>query len=169
MKKFTIVVAIFALFCVFESNAQNPMPVGSAQINLGVGFSNWGVPFYAGFDYGIDRDFTLGAEFSYRAYNENWHNKDWNHTVMGFSGNANYHFNSLFKLQNKKIDIYAGINVGFFVWKSPDYYEGDHSSALGLGGQFGLRYYLSNSVGLNLEFGGGNSFSGGKLGLTFRL
>jgi len=40
---------------------------------------------------------------------------------------------------------------------------------LGLGAQVGGRYYISNKVALNLEFGGGNAFSGGKFGLTFKL
>ncbi len=167
MRKITLYLALF--FCAFALEAQNPLPQGSAQINVGFGFSSWGVPFYAGFDYGIDRDFTIGAEFSYRSYDDNWNHRNWHHSIMGFSGNANYHFNSLFKIRNSKIDLYAGINVGFFVWSSDNDYDGDYTSGLGLGGQIGMRYYLSRSVGLNLEFGGGNSFSGGKLGLTFRL
>jgi hypothetical protein len=66
-------------------------------------------------------------------------------------------------------DIYAGVNVGFYVWNSPDRYTGSHSSGLGLGGQLGVRYFFTNSIGLNLEFGGGNAFNGGKIGLSFRL
>jgi hypothetical protein len=69
----------------------------------------------------------------------------------------------------KKWDFYAGLNIGFYVWSSPNDYKGSNSSGLGLGAQIGGRYYLSNKVGLNLELGGGNAFSGGKFGLTFKL
>jgi hypothetical protein len=40
---------------------------------------------------------------------------------------------------------------------------------VGLGAQIGGRYYLSDKVGLNLEFGGGNAFSGGKFGVSIKL
>lgn len=148
--------------------SQNPLPVGKTQLNLGVGLSGWGVPIYIGFDHGIHRDFTLGAEASFRSYNENWKNNRYRHNITGISGNANYHFNNALEM-SKVWDLYAGVNLGFFVWNSPDNYDGNHSSGLGLGAQIGTRYYVSNKVGLNLEFGGGNAFSGGKFGVTIKL
>jgi hypothetical protein len=66
-------------------------------------------------------------------------------------------------------DFYAGLNIGFYIWSSPNNYYGTHSSGLGLGAQVGGRYFFSKNAGLNLEFGGGNAFSGGKFGLTFKL
>jgi len=66
-------------------------------------------------------------------------------------------------------DFYAGINIGFFIWNSPNDYEGSHTSGLGLGAQIGGRYYFNNRVGLNLEFGGGNAFSGGKIGVSIKF
>jgi len=50
---------------------QSPVSVGKTQLNLGVGFSGWGVPFYIGLDYGIHKDIPLGGEFSYRSYRDN--------------------------------------------------------------------------------------------------
>jgi len=40
---------------------------------------------------------------------------------------------------------------------------------MGRGAQIGGRYYFTQKVGINLELGGGNAFSGGKIGLTFKL
>jgi hypothetical protein len=57
-------------------------------------------------------------------------------------------------------DFYAGLNLGFYNWNSPNDYEGSHNSGLGLGAQIGGRYFFNNKVGINLEFGGGNAFSG---------
>ncbi|MEQ9465790.1 MAG: hypothetical protein RLN88_00175 [Ekhidna sp.] len=148
--------------------SQSPLPVGKTQLNFGVGLSSWGVPVYIGFDHSVHKDITVGGEFSYRSYKENWRNDNYNHSVMGFSGNGNYHFNSLLDI-SQQWDFYAGLNVGFYVWSSPNNYDGDRSSGLGLGAQVGGRYYFSDKVGLNLEVGGGNTLSGGKLGITIKL
>jgi len=150
------------------SFSQSPLPVGRTQFNAGVGLSGWGVPFFIGIDHSVHKDITIGGELSYRSYRENWANTHYNHNIMGFSGNGNYHFNSLFNIP-QKWDFYAGLNLGFYVWSSPDDYDGDNNSGLGLGAQIGGRYYFSDRVGLNLEFGSGNAFSGGKLGITIKL
>ncbi len=148
--------------------AQSPIAKGESQINLGVGLSSWGVPVYLGFDYGIHPDVTMGAEASFRSFNDNWRSHRYRHSVIGIQGNVNYHFNRVLSIPSPW-DFYAGLNIGFFSWRSPKDYEGSYTSGLGLGAQIGGRYYLSNKVGLNLEFGGGNAFSGGKFGLTFKL
>ena len=159
---------LFFMIVVSAANAQNPLPKGKSQLNVGVGLSGWGIPVYLGIDHGISTDFTLGGELSYRSYNENWGNNKYRHGITGISGNLNYHFNRVLKIP-KEFDLYAGANIGFYVWSSPDSYNGDHTSGLGLGGQVGGRYYFNDKLGLNLEVGGGNAFSGGKFGLTIRL
>lgn len=148
--------------------AQNPLSKGHSQINAGVGLSSWGVPVYLGFDHGIHPDISLGVELSFRGYNDNWHNHKYKHSVTGLSGNANYHFNTILNIPSNW-DFYAGLNLGFYIWNSPNEYEGTHTSGLGLGAQIGGRYFFSKKVGINLEFGGGNAFSGGKFGLTIKI
>lgn len=166
MKKVILSMA-FALISVFAFS-QHSHSDGRTQLNVGVGMSDWGVPLYVGFDSYISNDVTLGAEFSYRSYRDDYQSVSYHHNIMGFSGNANYHFNSLLELSDKW-DLYAGVNLGFYSWSSPDNYGGHNNSGLGLGGQFGGRVYLTNRLGLNLEFGGGNAFSGGKLGVTIKI
>ena len=148
--------------------SQNPVNRRYTQINAGVGLSGWGVPFYVGLDHYITHDISLGGEFSYRGYNEHYQSYYYNHNIIGISGNLNYHLNSLLNIPSRW-DFYLGPNIGFYSWTSPDGYTGNHSSGLGLGGQVGARYYFTNKVGINLEFGGGNAFAGGKLGLSFPL
>ncbi len=160
--------ASVVLFLSVNVYGQSPLPVGTSQLNVGVGLSNWGVPVFLGIDYSIHPDITVGGELSYRSYRENWSNNYYNHNVAGFSGNGNYHLNSLLDIP-RNWDFYAGLNLGFYVWSSPNNYDGSHTSGLGLGGQIGGRYYISDKVGLNLEFGGGNAFSGGKLGVSIKL
>lgn len=148
--------------------AQGPVSKGESQINFGVGLSSWGIPVYLGFDHGIHPDITLGAELSYRSYDNNWNKHKYNHTVIGILGNANYHFNTILEIPSPW-DFYAGLNIGFYNWQSPNEYEGSHNSGLGLGAQIGGRYYFSNTVGINLEFGGGNGFNGGKFGISIKI
>jgi outer membrane immunogenic protein len=148
--------------------AQSPISKGESQLNAGIGLSSWGVPVYIGFDHGVHPDITVGGELSYRSYQDDYNYKDYDHSVYGISANGNYHFNHALKIP-KKWDFYAGLNLGFYIWESPNEYHGSHTSELGIGAQVGGRYYFNNKVGLNLEFGGGNAFSGGKLGLSFRL
>ncbi|MBN2893871.1 MAG: hypothetical protein JXL97_18525 [Bacteroidales bacterium] len=168
MKKSLYIIAV-ALFLISGSAfSQSPLPIGKTQLNFGVGLSSWGIPFYVGIDYSVHPDITIGGELSYRSYHEKWKDKYYYHNVMGFSGNGNYHFNSLLNL-SQRWDFYAGLNLGFYIWLSPNDYYGDYNSGLGLGAQIGGRFYLSKKVALNLEIGGGNAFSGGKFGLSVIL
>lgn len=169
MKKNILIFIVAFVGIAYSVQSQSPLPVGRSQINFGLGLSDWGVPVYFGLDHSVHKDITIGGEFSYRGYYENYRGVHYGHDIMGFSGNGNYHFNSLMGIP-RNWDFYAGLNLGFYVWNnSPDSYPGSHSSGLGLGAQVGGRYYFTNKVGLNLEFGGGNSFSGGKIGLTIKL
>jgi outer membrane immunogenic protein len=166
MKKLFLL-ATFAVISAF-SFGQNSSWQGRNQLNFGIGLSEWGVPFYIGFDHYVHKDITIGGELSYRSYDEKDHNYSYHHSITGLSANGNYHFNTVLKIP-RNWDFYAGLNLGFYIWTSPNAYVGSHESGLGLAGQIGGRYYFSNRIGLNLEFGGGNAFSGGKFGLTFKL
>lgn len=168
MKKRTTILAFLLLLFSFTAFSQSPIPKGSAQLNAGVGLSEWGIPFYVGFDFGVHEDITVGGEFSFRSFEENWKQNKYKHSIMGFSGNGNYHFNRILNIP-QNWDFYAGLNIGFYVWESPNAYPGSHTSGLGLGGQVGGRYYFNDKLGLNLEFGSGNAFSGGKFGLSIKL
>jgi outer membrane immunogenic protein len=164
------------------SYSQNPLAKGQFDLNAGLGFSTWGIPFYIGADYGIHKDVTLGAEFSYRSHTHYWNgNKNYpgmyyRHSSTGLLFNGNYHFNSLLDIP-KEWDFYAGANVGLFFISDnrPDYIDvrGDdyryYGTSLGLGLQVGGRYFFTDRFGLNLEFGGGNVFSSGKFGVTFKF
>ena len=167
MKRWFIVLVVM-MYVTASAVAQSPVAKGKAQFNAGIGLSAWHVPVYAGFDIGVHRDITVGGELSFNSYGYYWPHEEYYHSIIGISGNGNYHFNSLLKIPSRW-DLYAGLNLGFFVWNSPERYNYSHSSGIGLGGQIGGRYYFTPKFGINLEFGGGNAFSGGKFGVSFRL
>jgi outer membrane immunogenic protein len=157
------------LLCAFGlSYSQSPLPVGQAQVNFGLGISGWGVPVYVGLDYSILRDVTIGGELSYRSYRDDWGYYYYNQRIIGISGNGNYHFNTLLHIP-RKYDFYAGANLGVYIWNSPSDYHGPNNTGIGVGAQVGGRYYFSKRGALNLELGGGNVFSDGKIGLSFKL
>jgi hypothetical protein len=116
----------------------------------------------------VHPDVTVGGEFSYRSFNENIVGRKYGISVIGLSANGNYHFNTILEIPSN-IDFYAGLNLGFYIWNTSGGYPGSGSSGLGLGAQIGGRYYFTNKLGVNLELGGGNSFSGGKLGLSVKF
>jgi outer membrane immunogenic protein len=137
------------------------------QLNAGFGLSSWGIPVYAGMDFGVAPDITVGFEGSFRSYNQNYAGVGAS-TILGIAGNGNYHFNRLLKIPSK-FDFYAGLNLGFYFWSSPSNYPGSGTSGLGAGAQVGGRYFFTDKFGLNLEFGGANTFGGGKFGITYRF
>lgn len=167
MKKVTVILSII-LFVASYAHAQAPLGKGGKQFNAGLGFSSKGMPLYMGLDFGVHKDFTLGIEGSFRSYSETWKNYHYSHSIFGFSGNGNYHFNTILEIPSNW-DFYAGLNLGFYIWSSPSGYGGSETSGLGLAGQIGGRYFINRKFGLNLEFGGGNAFSGGKFGITVKI
>lgn len=158
----------FLTFCLILISgitfAQSPISEGQLQLNLGAGFSDWGTPVYVGVDYGVHPDITIGGEASFKSF----HKWGFDHDVVGLSANVNYHFNTVLQIPSNW-DFYAGLNAGFFIWSSAHGYDGNHSSGLGLGAQVGGRYYWNDRWGINLEFGGGNEFNGGKIGVSLKF
>jgi outer membrane immunogenic protein len=165
MKK-SITILLLSFITALAVNSQSPLGKGNKQLNAGFGFSGWGVPLYVGLDFGVNKDISLGIEGSFRSYNQNYTGSSYKSTIFGFSGNGNYHFNTILDIPSNW-DFYAGLNIGYYFWYTPSDYPGTSSSGLGLGAQIGGRYFFSKNFGLNLEFGGGNEFSEGKFGITY--
>jgi outer membrane immunogenic protein len=164
MKKF-ITIIFLSFITLLAVNSQNPHE-NRNQLNAGIGLSGWGVPVYVGLDFGIRRDVSFGMEGSFRSFNQNYTGSIYNSSIVGLSGNFNYHFNRILDIP-RNWDFYAGLNLGYYFWHTPSDYPGTGSSGLGLGAQIGGRYYLNNRFALNLEVGGGNAFSEGKFGISY--
>ncbi len=180
MKK---ILLVFALSFSLATFSQGTLKNGSAQLNAGLGFSGWGTPVFVGLDFGVGSNFTLGGEFSYRSYSNNYNygynnNYEYNYSIIGLGGNINYHFNQVFDLPSKW-DLYAGASLNYYIWNNSYKYKGTDSnnvfnpnyantSGVGFGLQAGVRYFFNNHWAINLETGGGSIF-GGKIGLTYKF
>jgi len=150
MKKSIFVIMLMAFS--FSMMAQSPLPKGGTQLNAGFGLDDEGeLPVYAGVDFGIANNLTLGPYVGISG------------EYVSITGNLNYHFDELFGL-DPDWNIYAGINAGFVSDTNDD--NGDNDDGFGIGAQLGARYFFSDNIGVNLEAGGGNQVSGGKLGIT---
>jgi outer membrane immunogenic protein len=163
-----ILLTVSSLLLVTSLFAQAPIAKGQAQLNAGIGLSSYGIPVYVGVDFGVHPDITVGAELSYRSFHENYYGYKYNHSVIGLLANGNYHFNRILKIASPW-DLYAGLNLGFYSWKTDGDYHGDHNSGVGLGIQVGGRYYFNNKVGINLEVAAGNTVADGKVGISVKL
>ena len=180
MKKILACASLF--FAVATASAQGALEQNKVQINGGVGLSGFGVPVYLGLDYGVARDFTIGAEASYSSKKMSGGYFDDKYSFFGFGVNGNYHFDRLLKLPNE-FNLYAGATLGYYnvsnskTYTGPtgleSYYENLHTSfavsGFDLGLQIGGRYFFTKNRGLNLQFGGGINTFGGRIGLTYKL
>ncbi|OXA79251.1 hypothetical protein B0A58_03835 [Flavobacterium branchiophilum NBRC 15030 = ATCC 35035] len=160
MKKFMY----FGLFLMSSGSifAQSPLEKGGLQINAGFGTSSWGTPVYAGLDYGLMENITIGGEVSYRSKTDN----GFKYSALGIVANGNYHFNELLQIPSQW-DLYGGANLGYYNWTS-NITNSNYNSGLELGLQVGGRYFFNDKFGVNLELGGGG-VSGGKIGVTYKL
>lgn len=170
MKKIALVLALFAFGF---ANAQAPLEEGGLQLNAGFGTSGWGTPVYAGLDYGIATNFTIGGELSYQSYNQNigFGGSDLKSSILGLQANGNYHFNEVLNIPSQW-DFYAGANLNYYSWSSKvngEKYNYDGADNFGLGLQVGGRYFFNDKFGVNLQLGGGNVVSGAKIGITYKL
>ena len=68
--------------------SQGTMPIGQAQLNMGVGLSEYGTPIYVGIDFGAIRNVSIGGEMSFRSYNEYWDQFYYRRNIIGISANA---------------------------------------------------------------------------------
>jgi hypothetical protein len=132
--------------------AQSPLGEGGKQFNFGLGLYDISVPVYLGVDFGVHPDITVGGQAVF----------DLGFDYLGLSARGDYHFNTLLEIP-RDWDFYAGLNIGFAVAINDDF-----NDDLDLGLQVGGRYYWSD-WGINLEIGGGNLASGGRIGLSKRF
>ena len=172
MKKINVIILIL-LTGVTASFAQGSLGKGAKQFNAGIGFSNWGVPIYAGLDFGVHESITIGPRVSYRSYSDNYFGDSYKQSLFVLGFNGNYHFNKLLNIASPW-DVYAGLTLGYYIWSDVkwsnnafDGYDG-RGSGIGLDAQIGARYFFSPKFGLNLEFGGGTG-TGGSFGITYKL
>lgn len=141
MKKLILVSAV--LISAIAANAQ-------AQKYLNFGGLGTGV--YAGLEFPLGSQVTLGPQLS----------TDYELEKLVLAAKGNFYFDELFGLSSEW-DVYAGANVG---WRIDN--DNNDNSGGNWGVQIGGRWFWNDKWGLNAEFGGGSGVLGG-LGVTMKL
>lgn len=135
-----ILVAIMIATAGMAQKGNSSLTKGATQLNMGLGFNSDGLPLYVGIDYAVHQDVTLGPQLNV-VFDDD--------ASLAILARGDYHFNRLLEIPNEW-DVYAGANAGINLG------QGD---ALQLGIQIGGRWFWNDKWGLNLEFGGGNTYS----------
>jgi outer membrane immunogenic protein len=174
MKKLVIlsVIISFSLY----SFGQSTLPQGSRvpknkdmYANVGFGVSSWGVPVYAGFEYMIHNEVSIGGEISYRSQSEVIADRSYTIRASTIAARGNYHFNNLLKLKAPFL-FYAGVSLGYSMVStnvvSGFGYDGARGSGLFFSLQTGGNYYFTKNWAANVELGIGN-IVGLKLGASY--
>lgn len=151
-------------------------------LNAGIGLSNWGIPVYLSYEKPIAQDINIGGGISAssvaRKYNNGAGKIVYRHTAVGLEGFGSYYFDRVLDIPSE-FDVYAGLGLGFVFWNTkltdgPNGFDEKYSgsaatSGLNLRGFVGARYHFNAKTSVNLELGGGNVFSGGRVGLSWAL
>ena len=150
MSKINFIAALLLVCGVLSAQTfRAPLSKGEKQLNIGLGFNSDDLPIYVGVDFAVHDEVTIGPEVNMILGDD---------AYMTIAFRGDYHFNRLLEITSEW-DVYAGANAGLGLGRD---------DVLELGLQIGGRYYWNNKWGLNLEFGGGNTFHT-KLGVSMKF
>lgn len=142
------------------------------NFGLGLGYSGYyssALPIGASYEYGVTPDISIGAQIDFALasyyssyYYYNYSRNRYLATYIGLRGS--YHFNRLIGLDSDKLDLYAGVGVGYRSYSN--YY--DYYRPVFVNGFVGGKFYFTDSVGGFVELGyTGLSYS--KIGLSLKF
>lgn len=181
MKKMFVCMLLLAMGYATTAQEKKSKAKGSSVVDLGLGLGSpyWGsgiknsLPFNPriALERFIDNNISIGGSVAYSSakYNYVYFLEDYSlrYTAIFVSGRGAYHF----ELDNKKIDPYLGLSVGYVIVSVNDN-QGNiaaaASSGIGYGVFAGARYYPSSKFGVHAELGY-TSFSLLNAGVSFRL
>ncbi|MCU0324684.1 MAG: hypothetical protein MUF45_05465 [Spirosomaceae bacterium] len=148
MKKtfFSLVFAAL-MAATLTTNAQS-FQKGDKLLNAGIGLRSFWIPIGGTLEYGITDKISVGPS----VYFAKWSTFDG--TTLYLSARGSYHFNELLKINNDKLDVYAGAGVGYQSWSYKGL-AGSYASGIYIPFHIGGRYYFSEKFGAHAEVGGG--------------
>jgi hypothetical protein len=153
---------------------------GDKLLNLGVGLSSYyyGTPIGLSYESGVGDDVSFGAQFDYNSgnydgyYNSNYR---WGYSAYYAGIRGSYHFNRALGINDKDIDLYAGVGLGYqrFRWDDDSYgygygYSYNYRSGLFFNYFIGGKYYFSEKIGAFVELGY-TGLSSSRVGLSVKF
>lgn len=151
---------------------------GDKLLNIGVGLSSYyyGTPVGASYESGISDDISVGAQFDYNSGNYNYNsNSRWGYSAYYLGIRGSYHLNNILQLNEDKVDLYAGVGLGYqkFRWDDERYgygygYYYDYRSGLFFNYFVGGKYYFTPKIGAFVELGY-TGLSSSRVGISFKF
>jgi opacity protein-like surface antigen len=132
---------------------------------------------YLGFEYKFLDESSIGLNLSYTnlTYNTSSGYSLGDPKKFGFQFQFNHDWSKNIGLNTNKFDVYTGLGLGLSFFESKNFKINDQSyggsdTNFNFGGQMGLRYFITKSIGINTEL----NFSTEKdyqlkTGLTYRF
>ena len=175
MKKILSSLFVVALLACGTANAQYAQ--GDKLLNVGIGaggyYGGGGLPIGASFEYGITPEISVGAQIDFYTTNYGGYiGYNYRYTFIPIAIRGSYHVNELLNLNNDKIDLYGGIQLGYYLSS----YSGDRAYAGYIdpyrgralfGIHLGGKYYFKPNLGAFAEVGYG--VAPVKLGVAFKF
>lgn len=176
MKKLLSSLFVVALLACGTANAQYAQ--GDKLLNVGVGLAGYyggGLPLGASFEYGITPEISVGAQIDFYtwSYNYGFGLGKYRYTFIPVAVRGSYHVNELLNLNNDKVDLYGGVQLGYYISS----YSGDGFAGTGFNNAYGNqvlfgihlggKYYFKPNLGAFAEVGYG--VSAVKLGVAFKF
>jgi len=160
-------IAVLGLL-VSTGNAQYVKGCNLLGPRVGLGVNGSGIALGAGYEYGVTNEISVGGLFDYYSWSEYAWAKG-TYIIIGPQGN--YHFGNLFKWDSK-VDPFAGLVLAYesISWDlSNPYIPGwtGSSGGLVLGGQIGIRYFVSPNLALYGQLGFGITYL--NIGVDFKF
>lgn len=155
MKKYFSLLCLLSISIVSYAQYEK----GDKLINAGVGVSPYGsgLPFGASFEYGITDAISAGVSLDFFNSTAVVNGTRSGYFVIYPGIRGSYHFNELFNLNIKKLDLYATASIGYrsFIWNdaSLPLAGTTYNSGVFVGAHAGARYYFTENIGVFLEVG----------------
>jgi hypothetical protein len=134
---------------------------GETYLTPQIGVNTYAIPFGANIEFALTENIGVGGTVMAWIWGAG--------TLIVPEVDAAYHFT---KLKVEKLDLFAGVGVGFAIWHAKGIYGGTGGSGLYIDPFVAGRYWFSEkmAVSLRMNFGIGDwNGVGGLLGVTFRI
>ncbi|MCX5754155.1 MAG: hypothetical protein NTW97_11040 [Candidatus Krumholzibacteria bacterium] len=175
MKRVALLLVIVLAMCLVASTGHAQFEKGKSFLGprLGIGAHGSGVVVGGGYEYGVTDVIGIGGLVDYYT----WSTTGWGiwggkYTYVIFGAQGNYHFGKALKW-DAKIDPFAGLVLGYervsWSWdRNPGHIFWEPSaSGIILGGQIGIRYFVSPNLALYGQTGFGITYL--KVGVDFKF
>ncbi|MFA4948901.1 MAG: hypothetical protein WC674_10410 [Candidatus Krumholzibacteriia bacterium] len=175
MRKIALLLVVAAVVCLSASTGYAQYEKGKSFLGprLGIGAHGSGIVLGGGYEYGVTDVISVGGLVDYYTWSTTgWGIYGGKYTYIIVGAQGNYHFGKALKWDNK-IDPFAGLVLGYehvsWSWdKDPGSILWSASaSGIILGGQAGIRYFMTPKVALYGQGGFGITFL--KAGVDFKF